>query len=66
LIAAPGQRLHEDGVFGPATIAAFNSLSPIALYQLLCEWSRRHYQHVASIDPAQAVNLAGWMKRADS
>ena len=66
LIAAPGQRLHEDGVFGPATIAGFNSLSPIALYQPLCEWSRRHYQHIASINPTQAVNLAGWMKRADS
>ncbi len=66
LIAVPAQRLHEDGVFGPATIAAINSLDPIVLYQLLCEWSRRHYQHVASINPAQAVNLAGWMKRADS
>jgi lysozyme family protein len=66
LIAAPAARLHEDGVFGPATIAAINSLNPIAVYQLLCEWSRRHYQHVASINPAQAVNLAGWMKRADS
>ena len=66
LIAPATGRLHEDGVFGPATIAAINSLNPIALYQLLCEWSRRHYQHVAAINPAQTVNLAGWMKRADS
>ena len=62
----PAQRLAEDGVIGPRTLAATNAARPVVLYQLLCELSARHYRHVAAMNPAQAVNLAGWIKRASA
>ncbi|MGH9568805.1 MAG: glycoside hydrolase family 108 protein [Candidatus Angelobacter sp.] len=58
--------VQEDGVIGERTIAALNAADPIRLYELLCEWSRRHYAHIAAINPAQAVNVSGWMRRADA
>lgn len=60
----PVQVLVEDGIIGEKSLAAINALDPIAYYQLLCEWSRQHYVHVASINPAQSVNLQGWLRRA--
>jgi lysozyme family protein len=59
-------RLVEDGAIGAKTLAAINSVDPIAFYQALCELSAAHYRHVAAVNPAQAVNLAGWMKRAEA
>jgi lysozyme family protein len=59
-------RVAEDGVIGPQTIAAVNSAEPISFYQLLCELSAAHYRHVAAVNPAQAVNLKGWLKRAEA
>lgn len=60
----PMFRLAEDGVLGDKSLAAINSLDPIAYYQLLCDLSRQHYIHVASINPAQSANLQGWLRRA--
>jgi lysozyme family protein len=60
------ERLVEDGVLGPATRAAIQATDPDRYLQLLREFSRAHYLHVAAVNPAQAVNLDGWMKRADS
>ena len=60
----PVYSLAEDGVLGNKSLAAFNALDPIRYYQLLCDFSRQHYIHVASINPAQATNLQGWLKRA--
>jgi hypothetical protein len=57
-------RLAEDGVLGDKSLAAINSFDPIVYYQLLCDLSRQHYIHVASINPAQSANLQGWLKRA--
>jgi lysozyme family protein len=59
-------KLVEDGEIGPKTLAAINGADPIAYYQALCELSAAHYRHVAAVNPAQAVNLAGWMKRAEA
>jgi lysozyme family protein len=56
--------LVEDGVIGNATIAAINSADPEQLHQLLCQFCAEFYRHVAANNPAQAVNLAGWLKRA--
>lgn len=56
----------EDGVIGPRTLAVLNSADPAKLYAVLCEWSRRHYEDVAAINPAQAKNLSGWLKRAEA
>jgi len=60
----PMFRLAEDGVLGDKSLAAINAFDPIAYYQLLCDLSRQHYIHVASINPAQSANLQGWLKRA--
>ena len=59
-------RVAEDGVIGPQSLAAINNADPIAYYQALCELSAAHYRQVAAVNPAQAVNLKGWMKRAEA
>jgi lysozyme family protein len=63
-LAASDARIAEDAVIGPRTLAAINAGDPIAYYQLLCEFSAAYYRHLAAVNPAQAVNLAGWLKRA--
>ena len=59
-------RVVEDGTIGAKTLAAINAANPIAYYQMLCELSAAHYRHVAAVNPLQAVNLQGWMKRAEA
>ncbi|HWX56663.1 MAG TPA: glycosyl hydrolase 108 family protein [Verrucomicrobiae bacterium] len=63
---SPATPLVEDGCVGDKTIAAINSLDPLPLHQLLCEVSKQFYQHVVANNPAQAVNLHGWLKRAEA
>lgn len=58
--------LLEDGVIGPKTIAAINAEDPKAFYALLCEFSAAHYRHIAANNPSQAVNLNGWLVRANA
>lgn len=65
-LVASDARVTEDGVIGPTTLAAINAAEPIAYYQLLCELSAAHYRHLAAVNPTQAVNLAGWLKRAEA
>lgn len=60
------QRLVEDGVMGKKTLATINALNPREYYQLLCELSEAHYRHVAAVNPTQAVNLKGWLHRAEA
>lgn len=59
-------RLAQDGEIGPKTLAAINAADPIAYYQALCELSVAHYRHVVAVNPAQAVNLQGWLTRASA
>lgn len=66
IYAQRAARVFEDGVIGTKTLAAINAANPIAYYQALCELSAAHYRHVAAVNPAQAVNLAGWLKRASA
>lgn len=58
--------LTEDGNIGERTLAAINGSEPAGFYQLLCELSEAHYRHLAAVNPAQAVNLQGWLKRANA
>jgi lysozyme family protein len=60
------QQLKEDGNIGPKTLAAINAIDPQSFYGLLCQFSASHYRHIATNNPAQAVNLAGWLKRAEA
>ncbi len=57
-------RLVEDGVIGARTLAAINALDPASYVQALRQLSADFYRHIASINPAQAVNLCGWLRRA--
>jgi lysozyme family protein len=59
-------RIAEDGEIGAKTLAAIHGVDPIAYYQALCELSAAHYRHVAAVNPAQAVNLKGWLNRASA
>jgi lysozyme family protein len=59
-------RVVEDGVIRTKTLAAINGADPIAYYQALCDLSAAHYRHVVAVNPEQAVNLAGWIKRAEA
>jgi lysozyme family protein len=60
------QQLEKDGNIGPKTLAAMNAIDPQSFYGLLCQFSVWHYRHIATNNPAQAVNLAGWLKRAEA
>lgn len=58
--------LVEDGVIGAKTLAAINTFDPARFVQVLRALSVEFYWHVASLHPAEAVDLAGWIKRAES
>jgi lysozyme family protein len=64
-LVAVNARVAEDGVIGPRTLAAINAAAPIAYYQLLCQFSAAYYRHLVAVNPALAVNLVGWLKRAE-
>jgi lysozyme family protein len=66
VLVAVDAHVAEDGVIGPRTLAAINATAPIAYYQLLCQFSAAYYRHLAAVNPALAVNLAGWLKRAEA
>ncbi len=57
-------RLAEDGVLGEKSVAAISALSPALFYETLRDLSAAHYRHIAAMNPAQAVNLSGWLTRA--
>jgi lysozyme family protein len=65
-VLAGNARLAEDGVIGAQTLAVVNALNPVAYQQRLRELSAEHYRHVAEVNPAQAENLQGWLKRAEA
>jgi lysozyme family protein len=65
-LSAADAKLVEDGEIGAKTLAAINNANPIVYYHALCELSAAHYRHVAAVNPGQAMNLAGWMKRAEA
>jgi lysozyme family protein len=63
---AGSARLAEDGMMGTQTLTVVNAVNPIAYHQALCALSAAHYRHVAAVNPAQAVNLQGWLRRAEA
>ncbi|MBZ5490710.1 MAG: hypothetical protein LAO76_07245 [Acidobacteriia bacterium] len=65
-VNSQGRQLTEDGKMGPRTLAAINAMDPQTSYGLLCQFSIWHYRHIATNNPAQSMNLAGWLKRAEA
>lgn len=62
--AGHSSTLVEDGAIGPRSLAAIDSLDPERYLEVLREMSVEFYRHVAAINPADAVDLAGWLRRA--
>jgi lysozyme family protein len=60
------ERLQEDGVIGGKTLEAIRAVDPMKYYAQLCELSAAHYRHIAMVNPEQAENLRGWLKRAEA
>lgn len=60
-----GANVKVDGVYGPRTEAALNSVEDTGeLLEALCAASIRHYKQIVVRDPNQGVFLGGWLKRA--
>jgi len=39
-------------------------MDPVEMLRALREFSEGYYRHIAAVNPAQAVNLEGWLRRA--
>ncbi|HKD79524.1 MAG TPA: putative peptidoglycan-binding domain-containing protein [Candidatus Angelobacter sp.] len=53
-------------MIGAKTLAAINACDPLEFHRTLCELSDAYYRHVATVNPAQAVYLKGWLKHASA
>jgi|SRR5579859_424535 len=54
----------EDGVCGPRTLAAVNSVAADLLLASLCDACAAFYQHLAAVRPEAQRYLRGWLTRA--
>jgi len=61
---AKGCAIAEDGVLGPATIAAAQVVPSDAALAALRDALAGHYRAIAARDPARERFLAGWLARA--
>jgi type VI secretion system secreted protein VgrG len=65
-VNALGAKVTVDGGWGPLTLAAANAASSAALVHAFIAARVAHYQAIAAANPADAVYLKGWLKRAQS
>lgn len=63
---AVGGALAEDGVLGPATIAAANEVPADVALAALREALAAHYRQIVARHPDRARFLTGWLARAYS
>jgi lysozyme family protein len=56
--------LNDDGVIGPMTLAAVNSIPPHDLLLSMCHQQIAFYRSLVELKPGFAVFLDGWLKRA--
>ena len=52
-----------DGKVGPKTISAANQLQTKALYNMICQLRRNHYERILARDPTQAKFRNAWLSR---
>lgn len=57
------KRVVADGVIGPKTLQATNSVDPIALGRKLIQKVQSDYAEIVKRNPPQAVFLKGWINR---
>lgn len=65
-VNALGGKLTTDGGWGPVTLAAVNAVDAAALVEAFIRARVAHYEAIAAANPADAVYLKGWLKRAQS
>lgn len=58
--------LTQDGMVGPATLAAINKMDEKQFINKYLEYSETFYRGLASNNPSQAVFLKGWLNRVES
>ena len=59
-----GFRIEADGVIGPLTINAINTVAPIILNDYFTEERLEYYNEIVIRDSSQVVYLSGWKNRA--
>ena len=59
-------KITEDGVMGPNTLAALNSISEKPFIDNYLEESKLFYQKIVQNNPSQSVFLKGWLNRVAS
>lgn len=62
---SPGTHLQEDGILGPASIAAINVLDG-AMLVALRQSAVQYHQSIVASNPQDAEYLAGWIRRDES
>jgi type VI secretion system secreted protein VgrG len=58
--------IAEDGLWGPATVAAVNAADPVALQTAFIEGRCARYNEIEQNNPADEKYLAGWLARAQA
>lgn len=59
-----GKVVTVDGVFGPGTLAAINSVDNSVLLNVYRGIQAEYYKGLVAADPSKAVFLRGWLIRA--
>lgn len=54
----------DDGIVGPATIAAANKMDTDTLLQAMCDQMDKHYEAIAAANPGDQKFLVGWKSRS--
>ncbi len=59
-------KITEDGVMGPATLTALNSIAEKPFIDNYLSESKLFYQNIVQRNPSQSVFLTGWLNRITS
>lgn len=65
-VTAAGMMVMPDGIIGPRTLAAVNSVDPVALLAQMRYYQADYYKYLIRRNPALAKFERGWMRRAQS
>lgn len=55
--------VKRDGIVGPKTLSAINSISPLPLFGMIKSERKRYYDEICRKRPANKKFLNGWMNR---
>ncbi|MBW8308077.1 MAG: hypothetical protein K0M45_00285 [Candidatus Paracaedibacteraceae bacterium] len=64
-IALASNKIAIDGIIGPQTIQALNSINSELLEDLICQAAAHYYSELANKNPKLGIFLTGWLKRAN-